>query len=244
MKNLLLCFCFCCLSCITLSAQKHHVYLIAGQGSDSAIFQNFTWDSTQYEIVHVVCRTPKKNELMRAYSHDLITQIDTSQKFSLIGVSLGGMLAVELTAMIHPEKTIIISSAKSAGEIPWRYRFMKRFKAYNAISPRRYKKSSSRVQGVVEPDRNNNERVFKEMLARKDPLFLKRATHMIVQWDRKELPKEIIHIHGTDDHTLPIRFVNPTFVIENGSHMMTLTRSEEIFEIILREMTKEADTKI
>jgi surfactin synthase thioesterase subunit len=60
---------------------------------------------------------------MYSYAKKLSHQIDTTQPFILIGVSLGGMLATEMTDFIQPEKTIIISSAKNKYELPHRYRF-------------------------------------------------------------------------------------------------------------------------
>ena len=46
---------------------------------------------------------------------------------------------------------------------------------------------------------------------------------------RVENKKEVYHIHGDKDHTLPIKRIKiPDFIVENGSHMMTLTRGGEI----------------
>lgn len=222
----------------TLHAQKAKVYLLAGQGSDSAIFQNFQWDSSRFQPIHIRYHVPEKGTSMKEYANSLVPQIDTNEAFYLIGVSLGGMLSVELSDLLRPEKTIIISSAKSKKEIPLRYRFMRKVRAYNAIPSKTYKKQSKRVQGVVEPDRNKNKEDFEKMLDRKDALFLKRATHMIVQWDRTTHSDVVVHIHGDQDHTLPLKYVQADYIIKNGSHMMALTRSEELFGIIEEELNE------
>jgi hypothetical protein len=119
---------------------------------------------------------------------------------------------------------------------------MKRIRAYKAIPPRSYAKNASRVQGIIEPDRDKYEKVFKEMLAAKDPLFLKRATHMIVQWDRTTYPPGIVHIHGNKDNTLPYKHVKANYTIEEGSHMMALTRSDDIFKIIIQKFSSAAQS--
>ncbi|MEZ5071272.1 MAG: hypothetical protein R2751_09945 [Bacteroidales bacterium] len=54
----------------------------------------------------------------------------------------------------------------------------------------------------------------------------------ILEWERTESPGNIIHIHGDQDHTIPIRNVSFDFLVEGGSHMMVLTRGEEISRII------------
>jgi len=45
--------------------------------------------------------------------------------------------------------------------------------------------------------------------------------------------RQSIHIHETKDRTIPIRNVEPTHIIEGGSHMMTLTQPSPINELIL-----------
>ena len=70
------------------------------------------------------------------------------------------------------------------------------------------------------------------MLEDKDDIFLKRSIGMIINWDRITVGDNIIHIHGTNDHTIPIRNLECDFIIDNGSHMMILTRANELQKII------------
>lgn len=55
---------------------------------------------------------------------------------------------------------------------------------------------------------------------------------MIISWDREVNNRKIYHIHGDNDHTLPIKKVKADFTVANGSHMMTLTSANEISLII------------
>ena len=55
---------------------------------------------------------------------------------------------------------------------------------------------------------------------------------MIINWDRVNCSEKIIHIHGTKDHTIPIKNVPAHNIVIGGSHMMMLTRSDQISEII------------
>ena len=63
---------------------------------------------------------------MADYSRTLAQQIDTSRRFSIIGVSLGGMLAVEMSKYLQPEEVILIASAKTRDELPTKYRFFQK----------------------------------------------------------------------------------------------------------------------
>ncbi len=222
-----------CFSQLPNQNKKHTVYLIPGQGADYRLFGNLQLDSC-YRTVFVHYPVPNKGESMNTYAERIALQIDTTQEFSLIGVSLGGMLSVELNEIIHPGKTIIISSAKSRSELPVRYKFLRFFPLNHVVPPQLYKIGAQIAQPVVEPDRKNGREVFVAMLKAKDPDFLKRSVNMIIHWNRKSYHPEIIHIHGTNDHTLPLRHINADYEIKNGSHMMTFTKGREISELINR----------
>ena len=79
------------------------------------------------------------------------------------------------------------------------------------------------------------------MLRDKNPKFLKRATHMIVNWQLENYESEIYSIHGTKDHTLPLKQNNHTFIVEKGSHMMMLTQGTKISNLISQILSKSKD---
>ena len=217
----------------SLFAQKQIIYLIPGQGSDYRIFSEIKLD-TSYELRPITYWTPYPNMSMNNYAHLLAQQIDTTINFSIIGVSLGGMLATEMTTFLEPEKVIIISSAKNRHELPKRYTFQ-RWIPIHQIVPNRISKIGAQIlQPIVEPDRKNEKETFKSMLKSKDPVFYDRTIEMIIEWDRESNPDNIIHIHGDNDHTIPHRNVDYDYLIENGSHMMTLTRSDEISTLLTK----------
>ncbi len=207
------------------------IYLIPGQGSDARILQDLKLDSS-FTIKHIKYSTPTKKQSMNEFAQLLANQIDTSEPFVLVGVSLGVMLATEMNTFLSPQKTIIISSAKSRKELPVQYQFQRAIPVYSLVPKLLVKGGARMLQPIVELDRRRNKEIFKAMLKDKDPKLLKRTVRMIIRWEQTEAPKRIIHIHGTNDHTIPIRNVNCDYVIEKGSHMMTLTKAEEISELL------------
>lgn len=207
------------------------IYLFPGQGSDERLFKHLVLPPG-YDTVHISYPVPDKHETLAAYAMRFIEEIDHSSAFILMGVSLGGMICTELSDTLSPLKTIIISSAKTTHELPGRYTFQKHFRL-NRIIPKRMTKAGARLlQGIVEPDRKHDKETFKEMLKAKDPLYLKRTVDMIINWDRTAYPDKIIHIHGNKDHTIPIKNVAYDYLMEEGSHMMMITRAGEINQII------------
>jgi pimeloyl-ACP methyl ester carboxylesterase len=208
------------------------VYCIPGQGSDARIFEAIQLPASCTKTV-LEYGTPGKGETMAEFASRFIERIDTTEDFVLVGHSLGGMLCVELADVLSPRRTIIISSAKSRKDLPFRYRFQRNLPLYRVFPGTFLLAVAKLLQPVVEPDRNKHKKVFKSMLAAKNGKYMKRTIHMIIRWERTTETREIFHIHGDKDHTLPFRNLSKVdAVIPGGSHMITLTRAGEISEIL------------
>jgi pimeloyl-ACP methyl ester carboxylesterase len=234
--KLVLLFLVLSLATHSMAQKQHNIYLFPGQGSDEAIFKGLSFDS-QYNLVYMELPTPDKGETLHSYAHRFIPLIDTTTQFSLIGVSLGGMICSELTEVLSPSQTILISSAKCAKELPKRYLLQKRYQLNKTIPSNWYSKGALFLQPIVEPDRNQHKETFKRMLGSKNGVYLKRTADMIINWDKESYASNIYHIHGDQDHTIPLRHVNPQVIINDGSHMMVLTRAHEVSLEINRVLT-------
>lgn len=219
----------------SFSQKKTTIYCFPGQGADSRLFDSLKIDSS-FVLKIIEYQTPEKGMTMKSFAKQLSQEIDTTEDFILLGVSLGGMICTELNEILSPKKTIIISSAKNRKEIPFRYRFQKIIPIYKLMPGRVLLFGAKFLQPIVEPDRNKNKAVFKSMLGAKSPTYMRRSISLIINWERTENQNKIYHIHGTKDHTIPFRKIkSPDAVIEKGSHMMTLTRANEI-SIILNDI--------
>lgn len=203
------------------------VYLFPGQGSDERLFKHLDLPDG-YDTVHISYPIPDKREGLDEYALRFVEKIDTCSPYILLGVSLGGMICTELSDTLSPLRTVIISSAKSSRELPGRYTLQRHLRI-NRILPKGLIKASARVlQGIVEPDRRYDRSTFRDMLKKKDPLYLKRTVDMIVNWERISYWDQIIHLHGDRDHTIPIENVDYDFLLEDGSHMMMITCAWQI----------------
>jgi len=95
------------------------VYLFSGLGADARIFRKL--DFGNLPVRHIAWVKPKNNETLTGYATRLSGQIESSHPI-LIGVSFGGMLAIEISKTIDCERVILIYSAKNEREIPFLYR--------------------------------------------------------------------------------------------------------------------------
>ena len=91
---------------MTNAQENIPVYLIPGQGGDGRLFNNLTLPAG-FEARHVRYERPEVGMSMQDYAKQLTQQIDTTNKFILLGVSLGGMLATEMSELVDAEKVIV-----------------------------------------------------------------------------------------------------------------------------------------
>jgi pimeloyl-ACP methyl ester carboxylesterase len=199
------------------------LYCIPGQGADARAF--WKMDIEGYTIVPLQYLTPLASESLPQYARRMAVQIDTTRQFSILGVSLGGMIAVEMTDFLRPERTIIISSASNSGQLAGKYKLVRALKPYNYLSGKWVIAGAMIAQPVLEPVDAACRNFFRSMLLEKDPWFMEQASRMIAEWNRTETPPGIVHIHGRYDHTLPLKHINAHIVV-NAGHMMVLQYPE------------------
>lgn len=207
------------------------IYLIHGQGSDQRIFKKLQLDS-YLRVRYIQYPYIEKGESIYTYAQKITEQIDTSQGVVLIGVSLGGMICMELNKIVKVKQTILISSAKKREELPFQYRLQKFIPIYKIVPASLIKKGALWIQPKVEKAVKNDLLFFQSMLAAKSSIYYKRSIQMITQWDNDSVPKNCFHLHGTRDNTLPIKNIKSDYVIEGGSHMMVYFKAKEVSSII------------
>lgn len=229
-------FLFVLVNSMPARAQTRRVYLLPGQGADGVLFSRLHLDHC--DTFHIRYPVPLKNETFNAYAHRLAQQIDTTQPFYLVGVSFGGMNAVEMTKFLKPQKVILLSSVKCRKELPFRYKFQKVLPLYKLFPGKFYIRTTQMARYVVEPDCRPYDSLFRAMIMRKDPMFIKRSIGMIVNWDNATVPSNVVHIHGKRDHTLPARRIKNAWFLKEGSHMMVYTRADDISLLINQELSR------
>ena len=106
--------------------------MISGLGADKRVFDFL--DLSAYSLHHVNWIPPLPRESMAAYATRLLPQI-TSDKPVLIGVSFGGMIALEIAKLVSVEKVILISSAKSLNAIPSYFKLIPKLRLEKLVRP-------------------------------------------------------------------------------------------------------------
>ncbi|RLJ74705.1 alpha/beta hydrolase [Pedobacter alluvionis] len=209
-----------------------NTYFISGLGADKRIFSKLKLNK-EINIIHIDWITPNKNESLASYAERLSSAIDLSQPFALVGVSFGGMIAVEIAKLLKPATVLIISSTMLSMHLPALYRFLGKLGLLKLIPAKFLKSSNKLTQNYYFGTRSGSEKaLLSKIIKDTDPYFLKWAIGSILNWENKIKPERIFHIHGTNDKILYSRKATPDFVIENGTHFMVYQNAKEISGII------------
>jgi pimeloyl-ACP methyl ester carboxylesterase len=221
------------------------IYLIPGVGANDKIFQNL--DLKGYDVVHIKWPKHKKTETVQSYVKKLIPQIKKDTQPILVGMSFGGIVAVELAKLIKPEKTIIISSIKTYHERPLKLMFLNSIKFHRLISGRLVLKFRFWLQLLLGSLNRHDFELIEEMLKDINVEFNEWAVDQVIHWRNEEIPENLVHIHGTDDKIFPGYYVHNAHWIKGGTHFMVVNRAKEISKILrkeLKDISKQVKLKI
>lgn len=205
------------------------LYFVSGLGADERVFQSLKFEG--YEPRYIRWIKPEAGESIEHYAQRLTEQIHGERPI-IIGMSFGGMMAIEIAKQIPTEKVILISSAETKYDIPPYYRFFKWVPLHRLVPLKVLTWMGFYVAcwwfGTV----SKQERLLlKQILLDTDSDFFGWAIDQALTWDNETQP-DVFHVHGSADRVLPIRYTEPDVRIEQGGHFMILNRAEQLLPIL------------
>lgn len=218
------------------------VYCLCGLGSDERIFSKLTWDQ-DIDIHYIQWLIPEKDEQLVNYAGRMAKSIDTASDFILIGVSFGGIMAIEITKIIPVKKLILISSVETHHQIPTWMKLCGKLKLYTLIPTgvlhdirplKLFEPIENYFLGAYTKDQKDLANEYRKNV---NPHYLKWSIKQILNWKNEIAPKDVHHLHGTADRIFPIKNVTPTHTIDSGRHFMLYHKPEEV-SIILKDLLK------
>ncbi len=208
-----------------------NLYFISGLGADSRIFQNLELPNA-FKIHYIEWLPVSENESMESYCRRLSSQINQQEPFSLVGLSFGGVVAIEMSKFLKPSQTVMISSFCFKKEVPWFYILIGKSRIYKIIPPRlllRPNNMAFRLFGAYKPEIKN---LLRHILQDTDPVFFEWAIKQMFSWDNHWKPDNLIRIHGTADKILPYKAIMQAIPVKGGEHLMTFSKSAVVSQIL------------
>lgn len=208
------------------------IYGISGLGADKRVF-NFL--KINCEFIPIEWIKPIKNESIENYSKRLSIVIETDSDFGILGVSFGGLIAVEISKFLNPKLTILISSAETKNELRGIYKLFGKTNIIKLIPNQFFNPPRFAAHYLFGAD---NKKLLNEILDDTDLQFAKWAVSKLTTWKNKVKINPVLKISGTKDKLLRPDSDKNTVLIENGEHFMIVDKSIEISNLINTHLSK------
>lgn len=220
----------------TPDLEKMNLYFLSGLGADQRVFSKLELDD-RFAVHYIEWIKPEKKESISHYASRLVTQIDTTRPFQLVGLSFGGIMASELSNIIHPEQIIIISSTPTGVPVSKFYQGLTKFLLLSPFAAPFLKSTNALTYKYFGANTPELKALLKSVLHDTDSKFLKWALTRMGNWERKETAENLYHIHGTGDKLIPIKLVKPNVAIEGAGHLMVYAQAKQISDILNKKLS-------
>ena len=107
-----------------------HIYILSGLGVDRRVFYKINFKGLNVTYLDWIAPIP--TESISCYARRLSAKI-TSESPVLIGLSFGGMVAIEIAKIIDVQQVILLASAKGENELPKLYKLISMLKLHRII---------------------------------------------------------------------------------------------------------------
>ncbi|MBL7766207.1 MAG: alpha/beta hydrolase [Chitinophagaceae bacterium] len=214
-----------------------NAYFISGLGADRRAFDKILLNEsyTRYFLDWI---EPLENETLNEYAERMAATIDQSKPFVLIGLSFGGIVAIEIAKRYPAEKIFIISSVSNRSELPWYLKAMGKARIHHLGTVEKLKQDPNILFWFFGVTSTRMKNYLTEMMHKTSSTYLRWSMDQIVNWSQEKKPVNLIHLHGDADKLFPIRFCKPDYMIAKGGHFMVITHARQINEILLKELER------
>ena len=199
------------------------VYFMPGLAANSSIFERISLPIEVFETVLLEWELPLDNESLLQYAERISKKV-THENSVLIGVSFGGILVQEMAQFLDVRKTIIISSVKSNLEFPTAFKVAKTTKAYKLFPTNLISNIENLALFSFGNKVKKRMELYKKFLSVRDKKYLDWAIEKVILWDRTQIEKNVIHIHGDSDEVFPIKNIQKCIVVKGGTHIMIVSK--------------------
>jgi len=207
------------------------VYAISGLGADKRVFDYL---DIEHELIAVDWIVPEKKEDIKTYSKRLINEykINKEIEFGLLGVSFGGLVAIEMSKILNPKFTLLISSVETRNELSWIVRLVGKLKLIELLPKNVFNPPKFIAHYMFGTKRK---KLLNSILDDADEMFTKWAVRELLNWKNESKIVNLIKIGGTNDKMLPPKG-DHVILVEKGEHFMIVDKGVEISDIINREV--------
>ncbi len=206
-----------------------NIYCFSGLGADDRIFAQLEIPSVKLHYVQWIKALP--DETLADYALRLGQTIVPVKPYCLMGVSFGGMLASELSKVLEPEYTFLISGALSSREINPLIRLTSKTRLHHLLPDSLFRHPNIISHRAFGLRTKSEKHLFSQIMRNTDIRFMKWAIGAIMNW-RPDSSPEVVRIHGDKDFIIPCKSQKIDHLIEGGTHFCIWQQAERISRFI------------
>jgi pimeloyl-ACP methyl ester carboxylesterase len=211
---------------------RPRLVLFAGLGADERLFEPQRQLRARIEVVRWI--EPRPRESFADYGRRIAETIRSPRPFYIGGVSLGGMIALEVARHVNPLAVILISSCRSCAALP---RWSRAGRVLVRAVPASLQKWANvrcpvALRALGACDASDRELIL-QMIRDTPATFLKWGLSEALLWPGADgISVPVYQIHGDNDRTIPCPPSGIDRVVPGGGHLINLTHSDDVNRFI------------
>jgi pimeloyl-ACP methyl ester carboxylesterase len=210
------------------------VFLITGFALDRRAFSFMDLPKDVYQTLDLI--PIRKGESFREYALRFAREIGLAPGDVIGGVSLGGMLALEMAKAVDVLGVVIIASATHPRYI------RKRFKMWAPLAPWVPERIISmiftlipRILAMQNMLSKEGQALLAEIMGKFPPTLLKTFPGMIMRWPGCEPPARFVHIHSDGDWLIRPNGNTATLTLLPGkNHLITVSHPQAVRDLVMK----------
>ena len=215
--------------------QEVNYYMIPGMGANKRLYENYQLPGRMHHLEWEYVPGAKS---LADYAQSIAQKINTSNNI-IVGSSMGGMMAVEVSRLVSPALTVLISAPTGRHEFPLSLKVLDRIGLHRALTPGALFKLTRLCDTFMGFKTSEQRTMFYEMMQSNGPDFLHYSVRAVLGWGNETPPSgPFIQIIGDKDKLFDCRKIYGVRVLQNSGHFSTYEKSEEICSIIKEETFK------
>ena len=205
---------------------KPVIYCIPGLGLDHRVFSKLKIQNAELKFLDFI--EPLENEKISDYAKRISTPIE-EDNFSLLGMSLGGILAVEISRIRKVDHLFLISTIKNKSEMPSFFKYMDKLPTKSKTASKLAVDASVAFKPYYDKSDAEGNILFEKMIHAASVTFLAWGLKEIAHWQfDEELNCSFYHLHGTADLIFPIKNIDKAETVKGATHYMIYNNAEEL----------------
>lgn len=204
-------------------------YLIPGLGADERVFRGLRLPGPVTVLHWLPPISP--TEPLRHYAARLAEAVPLSQPCWLVGVSFGGLLALEIGRLRPLARVVLISSLADASQLPPMLRLGRATGLYRLVPFGLLPRLPRVAQWFFGAGNGREYRLLARILRDTDPVFARWATRQLLHWDSTGVPRAV-RLHGTHDRLLPPGRSPVDYALPGAGHFMIVSHAAQLSRVL------------